>query len=469
MSDNDSDSDDSSSTSHNDDHTFEITNLNEDTAFFGELVEDLMQRASSSSRAQPSSLEDRFIRQFKMDGFGSLREPPWGSSRNVDLFFHALALHPLSTIKLENIGMFPYDTRSGTFPIRFLTRLLQSDTICPSLTRLELRDVVLEGMNDEWFALMEALNALPKLEVFSLETCDCTIDFPLEQFNHFNQLLQQFMTRTRNATSNTDGMDADTNGTSTTPPLRRLTLVPAQNYGGDLDPSTLTKLLGSNNSSLRELTLANVGRLNDTMMTTIFKTLSSRNNSNNDDDHKSTSTNLELLDLKNCELKASAVHALSELLSCQHESLTTIKIGLTSLDQNRQRIHDQDDVYKNEAWTVELLTTLKSNRTVTKFVLSSETPRHLTPAATDAYLQVMQLNCSLRDMFITYPNLHFHPNIMNFYAKLNQLGRKRFLQEEHLATPLEWIDMLARVSDDESCLFYFLRLNPLLCSQQQPT
>jgi len=112
MSENDSgsDSDDSSSgASHDEDHTLEITNLNEDTAFFGELVDDLMQRASSSPRAAQSSssllMEDRWIHHFQLDGFGSLREPPWALSRNVDLFFHALALHPLSTIKLENLGM----------------------------------------------------------------------------------------------------------------------------------------------------------------------------------------------------------------------------------------------------------------------------------------------------------------------------------------------------------------------------
>lgn len=431
------------STNNDNDDILEVKDLNEDTATFGHLVVDLMQRASEATTSNPAS-SIHMIRRFKLDGFGAHREPPWASSRNIDLFFHALVFHPLMTIQLENIGMFPYDERSGTFPIRLLTRLLLSNQIKPQLTTVELRDIVLEGSTEEWESFCDALQGLPLLKDFVLDTCDCTVGFPLEQFTSFNQMVDRLWRRS--SSSHVDG-----NGVEEVELRNRLqcvTVASAQDYGGTLECGTLEGILLSN--SLRQLTLSNVGRIDNDAMTTIFSALSSSGSISNN-----RVCRLELLDLKNCEFEASAVHTLTDLLSCQLESLTTIKIGIASVLQDS----GQEDLYRNEAWMIELFTALKHNRTLQKFVLSSDTPRKLTPASTEAYMEVMQLNCSLLDMFITYPNLHFHPQVMAFYASLNRLGRRRFLKESHLATRTEWIDMLARVSDDESSLFYFLRLN----------
>ena len=68
------------------DHVLEVTELNEDTATFGQLVVELMQRRAPATATRP----DRMIRHIKMDGFGAHREPPWAGSRNIDLFFHAI-------------------------------------------------------------------------------------------------------------------------------------------------------------------------------------------------------------------------------------------------------------------------------------------------------------------------------------------------------------------------------------------
>ena len=123
--------------------TIELLDVHEDTAIYGDLVEDLMRRASSQQQPplnQPLSRNGAppptMIRHFKIDGFGALREPPWKESRNIDRFFHALVvLCPLESICLENIGCFPYDERSGTFPVQKITRLLQDTGTAPSCLR----------------------------------------------------------------------------------------------------------------------------------------------------------------------------------------------------------------------------------------------------------------------------------------------------------------------------------------------
>lgn len=52
---------------------------------------------------------------------------------------------------------------------------------------------------------------------------------------------------------------------------------------------------------------------------------------------------------------------------------------------------------------------------------------------------------------------------MEFYNLLNQLGRKRFLEDFESTTINDWIQVLAEAKDDLRCIYYFLRLNPLLC------
>ena len=427
--------------------TIELADIHEDTAIFGDLVEDLMRRTSSRNQQGNASFNTNIeplpmIRHLTMDGFGALREPPWKESRNVDLFFHALVLCPLKSICLENIGCFPYDTRSGTFPIQLVTRLLQTTGTAPScLQSLELRDIIFEGlMLQDWEAFAEALGTLQHLEIFVLETCDCTIEFPSEQFTDFNLILQKLLS-----------------GPIKSQTLRALTLVPAQNYGGGVE-STVVQAILQQSSSLRELKISNIGRLSDEVMTTIFTSLTQQSATNEETDLSKT-TNLELLHLNNCDIGASALDSLLKFLGSQQQNLKTVHIGLASTP-NRKASHF---IYR-EAPMIDLFGALKLNRTLKKFILTSDgTPNKLTPVASNAYQEMMQLNCYLLDMFVTYPTLHFHPHVMNFYAKLNSLNRRQFLQESHLVTRRKWVDMLGEVADDESCLFYFLRLNPLLC------
>ena len=53
---------------------------------------------------------------------------------------------------------------------------------------------------------------------------------------------------------------------------------------------------------------------------------------------------------------------------------------------------------------------------------------------------------------------------IEYYLKLNQLDRKHFIQQYERVTTEEWIAILARAECDLNSVFYFLRLNPFLCS-----
>jgi hypothetical protein len=51
---------------------------------------------------------------------------------------------------------------------------------------------------------------------------------------------------------------------------------------------------------------------------------------------------------------------------------------------------------------------------------------------------------------------------LDFYLKLNRLGRKRLMEEFGRLTTEEWVDYLARAADDPDCLFYLLKMGLVL-------
>jgi hypothetical protein len=53
---------------------------------------------------------------------------------------------------------------------------------------------------------------------------------------------------------------------------------------------------------------------------------------------------------------------------------------------------------------------------------------------------------------------------LDFYLRLNRLGRSRLLQSP--TTPNDWITILSKCHDDVSSLFYFLSVNPQLCYER---
>ncbi|CAB9504062.1 expressed unknown protein [Seminavis robusta] len=52
---------------------------------------------------------------------------------------------------------------------------------------------------------------------------------------------------------------------------------------------------------------------------------------------------------------------------------------------------------------------------------------------------------------------------IEYYLKLNKLNRKHFVHRYEQVTAEEWISVLANAGSDLNSVFYFLRLNPLLC------
>lgn len=77
----------------------------------------------------------------------------------------------------------------------------------------------------------------------------------------------------------------------------------------------------------------------------------------------------------------------------------------------------------------------------------------LTKPLRDAFQEVLQSNFTLETLFL-FDERNLQAEIQ-FYTKLNKLGRYRLLRQYHV-TWKEWIDILVQVKDDLSSLFYFL-------------
>lgn len=80
----------------------------------------------------------------------------------------------------------------------------------------------------------------------------------------------------------------------------------------------------------------------------------------------------------------------------------------------------------------------------------------------EPFLNMMQSNYSLTTLELFHTDGLFLKPFLMFYLKLNRAGRGGVLQNEN-ASRSHWVDSLIQVTNDISCLFYFISTNPLLC------
>lgn len=81
----------------------------------------------------------------------------------------------------------------------------------------------------------------------------------------------------------------------------------------------------------------------------------------------------------------------------------------------------------------------------------------------EPFLIMMQNNFSLTSLELFHSDGLFLRPFLNFYLTLNRADRGALLQNEN-ASRSQWVDSLIHVRNDASCLFYFISMNPLLCS-----
>lgn len=110
-----------------------------------------------------------------------------------------------------------------------------------------------------------------------------------------------------------------------------------------------------------------------------------------------------------------------------------------------------------------ILTALKShNRSLKQlYFLHTGTPRKFPPSTIDALETMLKDNYGLEH--INGHNLDLRPDA-RYYLKLNKAGRGRFLEEENRLSRKDWMDPIITNSNDTPVVFYFLSLNPSLCS-----
>ncbi|CAB9529701.1 expressed unknown protein [Seminavis robusta] len=383
-----------------------IGDVNEDTAIFGELVNQMAPGIR--------------VRHFLVDGFGSMREPPWSDSNNISLLFHALQQQPLETISLENIGIFADDERSGPFPIRLLTRLLCSESCRLSLKNLKLIDCILDGTNEDWEEFALANNNLPELDQFVLDTCDCALDYPLEQFDRFGAILPCNSPKLTSAIVD----PAKTRGYIDLGAARRMCRLP----------------------QLRRLCLFEMAFPGETTAT-MFQTLAQQSPT-----------------------------------GCFTSHLETLKLGVCDMDAVAVQAFSSPGAVKDEGAFIAIMEALKRNRTIRcldfrwseKAWLVQPTPKY-GASALAAYHDMIRSNCTLLAMYVVDHSLYCGDlrSMKMFYARLNQIGRQRFLEAGNFVSDEEWLDKLVAVGRERendhynalSFVYYFLRLNPLICVQ----
>lgn len=107
----------------------------------------------------------------------------------------------------------------------------------------------------------------------------------------------------------------------------------------------------------------------------------------------------------------------------------------------------------------------KTRTCLHEFHLCGPTMESLTPRAQDALVLAMKSNFVLTSLKIGTRDSREGEigGPIEYYLKLNQLDRKRFVQQYEQVTTEEWIAVLAQAGCDLDSVFYFLRLNPFLC------
>jgi hypothetical protein len=161
-------------------------------------------------------------------------------------------------------------------------------------------------------------------------------------------------------------------------------------------------------------------------------------------------TSIKRLALEVYDLDHSNTPAIAEMLQCNST--------LESFDLHVRNRMKGDDCLLSIACA------LKDNSNLTSLELYNR--RGVQESTEQAFSRMLQTNTTLRGLRLLEPSTTSSQsrNQIELYLKLNRRGgRKRILRDfEHLSRG-EWVEVLARESYDGDFLYYFLRLNPLLC------
>lgn len=120
-----------------------------------------------------------------------------------------------------------------------------------------------------------------------------------------------------------------------------------------------------------------------------------------------------------------------------------------------------------EPFLQQLLLALKDNQSLTSFESCSANSTVVSKAMENLQSTVLEQNTTLKSLSIFKEQSATSRDIKTMFLKLNAAGRKSLQRQDEqgrgVATTEDWLDVMGGASDNLSCLFFCLIMNPSLC------
>ena len=331
-----------------------------------------------------------------------------------------LRFHYTSTDTLERL------------PVHLLTIALSEKGGGSRLEILELNHLNLTGTVAEFDEFLSILRCHPSLQVFSFSTSGCCSS------SSINALLRAL---------------------STTPKLEKVIIYSekGQSPWGRLEGEAIGALCRSQT-------------LKDLQHLVLYDSSDSQSNFFCDEHTIALSQALSLPHDTNNLQQANLFSCLEEvMISCWPlgkpgvQALCHMIQTNTTLQKLTMVVYELDEDNNREETCIlsEIATSLYHNSTLKALELHGR--NEIGKWIEEPFLIMMQSNFSLTTLELFHSDGLFLKPFLNFYLKLNRAGRGMLLQNAN-ATRSQWVDSLIHVNNDISCLFYFISMNPLLCS-----
>ena len=125
---------------------------------------------------------------------------------------------------------------------------------------------------------------------------------------------------------------------------------------------------------------------------------------------------------------------------------------LVTLNLPRSSLNDDALTHLMEGLTV--------NRTLKKIEVGVH--KDVGDSGLEALTQMLEKNYDLERLVVSTSHKSVQEKV-DYYRRLNEVGRGSLLRDDGKATREQWVDMLVSVKDDLDCLFYFVSTNPAIC------
>jgi len=354
-------------------------------------------------------------------------EPAWWDLPLAGLFYAFGSLRTLRSFKMECIGQ---DSGKMHFPVMWLVYMLQQPTC--RLTSLYFNKVQLQ-YNRSWFVLFaEKLGTQTDLKRFQFQKCSFW-----DQDEHV---------------FNADAfLDPVVKSLSAIPKLRRLSITVNEHLEDHLwlfRTDILQKLM------------------------TCSPSPSSPYGS-----HSPRSVELDDMDNDGLVAVAEALRTNDKMKSLAISVYGETTTGCTAFADMLQINHTLEHLriraggtFEADEFLSETAVSLAYNDTLKSLKLFGF--RKLNPNHEGSYAKMLETNQVLEELALSRwrrgekktPYCGKNRRLIDYFLRLNQYGRRRLTNDFETTTPQDWVQVLSMCSSDLDALYYFVSMNPSLCT-----